>query len=119
MIFSSRRSAKGKSTSNEYRITIVTINDIQANNVAHNDNQVSNSGTNKRNGDLHNLHYPLMNPQSKMQTQLLEISGLRPPILGQKNTKRLTRSKPEHARLVRSEQTTIDAWAENSRITGW
>lgn len=53
MIASSRRSAKGKSTSNENRITIATINDIHANNVTHNNNQVSNSGTNRCNGELH------------------------------------------------------------------
>jgi DNA-binding transcriptional MocR family regulator len=53
MIVSSRRSAEGKSTSNEYRITIVTQSDVQANNVAQNDNHVSNSATNQCNGELH------------------------------------------------------------------
>ena len=53
MIVSSRRSAEGKSTSNEYRITIVTISDTQGNNVAQNDNRLSNSETNQCNGELH------------------------------------------------------------------
>lgn len=53
MIVSSRRSAEGKSTSNEYRITIVALRDIQPNKVAQNDNHVSNSATNQCNGELH------------------------------------------------------------------
>ena len=53
MIVSSRRSAEGKSTSNEYRITIVTVSDTQRNKVAQNNNQVSDSKTNQCNGELH------------------------------------------------------------------
>ena len=44
---------KAKSTSNLYKINIVALRDIQTNNVAQNDNQVSNSETNQCNGELH------------------------------------------------------------------
>ena len=53
VLVSSKRSAEGKSTSNVYRINIVALRDIQTNNVAQNDNQVSNSETNQCNGELH------------------------------------------------------------------
>ena len=53
VLLSSRRSAEGKSTSNVYRINIVALRDIQTNNAAQNDNQVSNSETNQCNGELH------------------------------------------------------------------
>ena len=53
VLVSSKRSAEGKSTSNVYRINIVALRDIQTNNVAQNDNQVSNSATNQCNGELH------------------------------------------------------------------
>ena len=62
MIVSSRQSAEGKSTSNEYRITIVALRDTQTNNVAHNDNQVSNSETDQCNGELHK---PLLTLKAK------------------------------------------------------
>ena len=50
VLVSSRRSAEGKSTSNVYRINIVALRDIQTNNVAQNDNQLSNSETNQCKG---------------------------------------------------------------------
>ena len=53
VLISSRRSAEGKSTSNMYRIDIVALRDTQTNNIAQNDNQVSNSETNQCNGELH------------------------------------------------------------------
>ena len=62
IIVSSRRSVEGKSTSNEYRITIVNLSDIQANNVAYNDNQVSNFETNQCNGELHKPPLTLIEP---------------------------------------------------------
>lgn len=68
VLISSRRSAEGKSTSNVYRINIVTLSDIQANNVAHNDNQISNSETNQCNGELHKPLLTLNEPL-KQNTQ--------------------------------------------------
>ena len=53
VLVSSKRSAEGKSTSNVYRINIVALRDIQTNNVAQNDNQVSSSATNQCNAELH------------------------------------------------------------------
>ena len=62
VLLSSRRSAEGKSTSNVYRINIVALRDIQTNNVAQNDNQVSNSETNQCNGELHKPLLTLTEP---------------------------------------------------------
>lgn len=64
MIVSSRRSAEGKSTSNEYRITIIALRDNQPDKVAQNDNHVSNSATIQCNGELHKP-FPTLNEPLK------------------------------------------------------
>lgn len=53
ILISQRRSEKGKSTSNLYRINRVALVDTQANNVAQNDNEVSISDTEVCKGGLH------------------------------------------------------------------
>ena len=53
ILVSTRRSEKGKSTSNLYRINHVALADTQTNNVAQNDNQVSISDAEVCNGGLH------------------------------------------------------------------
>ena len=67
VLISSRRSAEGKSTSNMYRIDIVALRDTQTNNIAQNDNQVSNSETNQCNGELHKP-LPTLNDPLKQNT---------------------------------------------------
>jgi len=62
VLVSSKRSAEGKSTSNVYRINIVALRDIQTNNAAQNDNQVSSSATNQCNGELHKPLLTLSEP---------------------------------------------------------
>ena len=53
ILISMRRSEKGKSTSNLYRINRVALVETQANNVAQNDNEVSISDTEVCKGGLH------------------------------------------------------------------
>lgn len=53
ILISMRRSEKGKSTSNLYRINHVALADTQTNNVAQNDNEVSISDTEVCKGGLH------------------------------------------------------------------
>ena len=53
ILISQRRSEKGKSTSNLYRINHVALADTQTNNVAQNDNEVSISDTEVCKGGLH------------------------------------------------------------------
>ena len=53
ILVSTRRSEKGKSTSNLYRINHVALVDTQTNNVAQNDNEVSISDTEVCKGGLH------------------------------------------------------------------
>ena len=53
ILISMRRSEKGKSTSNLYRINHVALVDTQTNNVAQNDNEVSISDTEVCKGGLH------------------------------------------------------------------
>ena len=75
VLVSSRRSAEGKSTSNVYRINIVTLNDIQANNVAQNDNQMSNSETNKGDAELHKPLLTLNEPLKQNADSIAKDNG--------------------------------------------
>lgn len=71
----SRRSAEGKSTSNLYRINIVALRDIQTNNVAQNDNKVSNSATNQCSGELHEPLLTLNEPLKQTADSIAKDNG--------------------------------------------
>ena len=70
-----KRSAEGQSTSNVYRINIVALRDIQTNNVAQNDNKVSNSATNQCSGELHEPLLTLNEPLKQTADSIAKDNG--------------------------------------------
>ena len=90
ILISQRRSEKGKSTSNLYRINLVALVDTQTNNVAQNDNEVSISDTEVCKGGLHKPLGTLNEPLDSVNSTDKGNAGLPIAKTSNVNTKQFT-----------------------------